>query len=92
MRFVVRALDRIPIRRLDEAKRGTAHFIEPVGEKLDVVFILQRQILLVRIRDGMSSRAFDVVAIHVHWHIRSLSLGARAAQAWQIFECDDFHE
>src|SRR6266508_4080875 len=59
------------IGRLDETKRGTAHLIKPVGQKLDVIFILKRQILLVRICDGMSSRAFDVMAIHVNRHVSS---------------------
>ena len=69
VRFIVRALDGFAIRRLDQAERRAAHFVEPVGEKLDVVFILERQILLVRVRDRVPGRAFDVMAVHVHRHI-----------------------
>jgi hypothetical protein len=75
--FVVSAFNSFSIGRLDETKRGTAQLIKPVGQKLDMIFILKRQILLVRIRDGMSSRAFDVMAIHVDRHFSSsFSLGS----------------
>jgi hypothetical protein len=63
------ALDSFSIRGLDETKRGTAHLIKPVGQKLDVILILQRNIPLVRMGEGMSSCSFDVVAIHVHRHV-----------------------
>lgn len=69
MSFVVSALDRFSIRRVDEAKGRRAHLIEPVGQKLDVVVILERKIFLVRARNRMSSCAFDVMAIHIDRHI-----------------------
>lgn len=65
MSFVVSALDRFSIRRVDETKGRRAHLIEPVGPKLDVVLILERKIFLVRARNRMSSCAFDVMVIHI---------------------------
>jgi hypothetical protein len=35
-------LNYFSIRRLDETKRGTTHLIKPVGQKLDVIFVLKR--------------------------------------------------
>jgi hypothetical protein len=70
MSFVVSALDRFSIRRVDETKgRRAAHLIEPVGQKLDVVLILERKNFLVRARNRMSSCAFDVMVIHIDKHI-----------------------
>jgi hypothetical protein len=69
MSFVVSALDSFSIRRFDETKGRRAHLIEPVGQKLDVVLVLERKIFLVRARNSVSSCAFDVMAIHIDRHI-----------------------
>jgi hypothetical protein len=71
MGFVMGTLNSFSIRRLDEAKRGTAHLIKPVCYKLDMILILKGQISLVRSFQGVSSCSFDVVAIHVKRHFIS---------------------
>ena len=66
--LVMSAFDRLAVRRLDETKRRAAYVIEPVGQKLYVILVLDREILLVRVRDGMARCSFDVVAIHINRH------------------------
>ena len=74
MRLVVRPLDGFPIGRLDQTECGTARLIEPVGQKFHIIFFLKREILLVRIRKGVASRSFNVMAIHVDRHISTRML------------------
>src|SRR6185437_6343428 len=76
--FVVRTINGFSIRRFNQTKRGTADLIEPVGQKLDLIFFLKSEILLVRIRHGMASRSFNVVAIHVDRHISTSNAENRA--------------
>ena len=45
--------------------RCTARLIEPVGQKLDLIFLLNSQIQLVSLCYGSLSRSFDEVAIHI---------------------------
>src|SRR5213596_116096 len=87
MGFIMRLLDGFFVRRHDQAKGCTAWLIKPVGQKLDFIFLLNRQIQLVSMGDGASRRSFDVVAIHIQRHfLRLLSsvtpAGAQCDTAW----------
>src|SRR4030095_14438506 len=72
MSLIMRLLKGVFVRRHDQAKRCTAHLIEPVCQKLDFIFLLNSQIQLVSMCYGTSSRSFDVVAIHIQRHFLRL--------------------
>src|SRR6266516_7832711 len=79
MGFIMRLLDGFFVRRHDQAKGCTAWLIKPVGQKLDFIFLLNRQIQLVSMCYGTSSRSFDVVAIHIQRHFLRLLSSVRPA-------------
>jgi hypothetical protein len=51
MRLAVNALGRFGVRRVHQAKRGPTPLVEPVGQELDAVLILNLQILAMRLGD-----------------------------------------
>ncbi len=79
MGFIMRLLDGFFVRRHDQAKGCTAWLIKPVGQKLDFIFLLNRQIQLVSMGDGASRRSFDVVTIHIQRHFLRLLSSVRPA-------------
>jgi hypothetical protein len=64
-------LDRFLIGGLDQAKSSTARFIEPIGQKPDGILCLDGKIFVMCVRDTRFGCAFNIVAIHVKWHMTS---------------------
>lgn len=61
-----------PYLGFNQAKSGTARFIEPVGQKLDRILFLNSKVLVMCLRYAGFGCALHVVAIHVKRHIDSI--------------------
>src|SRR5262245_25822291 len=68
MSFVVRSFNGRAIGCFNQTERRRARLVEPVGKKLDPVLILNRQILVMGVRDRVSRCSLDIMAVHVDGH------------------------
>ena len=69
-------LDGVCVRRLRQAERRLALFVEPVGEEADTELALDLEVLEVRGRGVLRRQAGELVAIHVERHTDRMTLEA----------------
>ena len=70
MRVPMDALGRGGVRGMDEAEAGAALFVEPVGDVLDALAVLDFQVAAAGLGDVLMRQPAHVVAIHEDRHAR----------------------